>query len=86
MEISEQIAALERINRLLANEDFQKELLPWFQQLHDNAHAALVSPDTTGPALEFARARYVAARDLLHYLRDRKNSLERVLKAKQGEK
>lgn len=84
MEISEQIAALERINRLIDNEDFQKELLPWFHQLHDNSHASLLSPDTTGPALEFARARYVAARDLLNYLRDRKSSLERVLKAKQG--
>ena len=86
MEISEQIAALERIKRLLDNDDFQKELLPWFQQLHDHAHSAIVNADTTGSALEFARARYVAARDLLNYLRDRKNSLEKVIRAKQQEK
>lgn len=84
MEIAEQIAALERVNRLLDNEDFNKEMLPWLQQHHDNAHAVLLSPETTGPNLEFARARYVAAREILFFLKNKKQALEKVILSKQA--
>ena len=86
MNIAEQIATLESINRLLDNEDFQRQLLPYFQQLHDHAHAALLNPKNTGPELEYARARYMAAREIRFYLADRKSSLEHTIKAKQSEK
>ena len=85
MGITEQINALERVRRLLSNDDYQEELGKYFQQLHDNAHAQLCSPTTTGSQLEFARARYVAARDLLNYLRDRESALQKIIKSKQNE-
>jgi hypothetical protein len=84
MEISEQIATLESINRLIENEDFQKQLAPYFQQLFDNSHSAIINPETTGAGLEFARARYVAARELKTYLHDKKTALERAIKNKQA--
>ena len=86
MTIAEQIATLEGINRLLENPDFQQQLLPYFQQLHDHAHSALLNPKNTGPDLEFARARYMAAREIRFYLQDRKAALELTIKAKQSEK
>lgn len=84
MEISEQIATLESINRLIENEDYQKQLAPYFQQLFDNSHAAILNPEITGAALEFARARYVAAKELKTFLHDKKTALEKVVKHKQN--
>jgi len=83
MDIAEQIATLESINRLIENEDYQKQLAPYFQQLFDNSHSAIINPDTTGSGLEFARARYVAAKELKSYLHDKKTALEKAIKNKQ---
>jgi hypothetical protein len=86
MEIAQQIATLESINRLIENEDFQKQLVPYFQQLFDNSHAAIMNPETTGAGLEFARARYVAARELKTYLSEKETALEKAIKTKQNNK
>ena len=44
----------------------------------------MLNPETTGPRLEYARARYVASRELAGFLADKEAALTAVINKKQA--
>lgn len=83
--LQEQIEALDAVKRLAANEDFKAIFQTMLNEQVMHAHAALLSPEVTGQRLEFARARYVATRELANFLKDKEQALSKVIAAKQEE-
>jgi hypothetical protein len=85
MTLQEQIEELDAVKRLRANPDFHRVFQSMLDAQVERAHQALVSPENTGERLSFARARYVASRELANYLRDKEAALAGVIKQKQAE-
>jgi hypothetical protein len=85
MILQEQIEELDAVKRLRSNRDYRSLVQSMLDEQVQEAHAAILNPETTGARLEFARARYVAARELAHYLADKEAALSSVIAKKQAD-
>lgn len=83
MTIQDQINQLDSVRRLLSNDDFKKLFQPMLDDQMALAHSNLLSPDTTGSRLEFARARYCATRELANFLKNKEAALVKAIAEKQ---
>lgn len=84
MSIQEQIEILDAVKRLRKDRDFQELFQTMLEHQREVAHSALLNPEVTGQKLEFARARYVATREMANYLADKQAALEASIASKQA--
>lgn len=80
-----QINQLSAVRRLKENPDYLLVLPPRLDDLISRFHDSMCDPAKTGEALEFARARYLAARSLHHLLDNLEVALESAIKAEPQE-
>ena len=84
MTLQQQIEQLDSVKRLRGNRDFRELIQAMLDDQVQQSHSAMLNPDTTGPRLEYARARYVASRELAGFLADKEAALTAVINKKQA--
>lgn len=85
MMLQQQIEQLDAVKRLRTNRDYRELIQVMLDEQVQQAHSAMLNPETTGPRLEYARARYVASRELANYLADKEAALTAVIAKKQSD-
>ena len=81
-----QLAQLAAVRRLKENEDYQLIFPPRLEEMVNHFHDSMCDPSKVGEALEFARARYLAARSLNKLLDNLESALDAAIKAEPTEK
>ncbi len=85
MNLQQQIEQLDAVKRLRSNRDYRELIQSMLDEQVQQAHSAMLNPETTGARLEYARARYVASRELAGYLADKEAALTAVIAKKQSD-
>jgi hypothetical protein len=83
--LQQQIEQLDAVKRLRTNRDYRELIQVMLDEQVQQSHSAMLNPETTGARLEYARARYVASRELAGYLADKEAALTGVIAKKQSE-
>jgi hypothetical protein len=84
MMLQQQIEQLDAVKRLRTNRDYRELIQVVLEEQVQQAHSAMLNPETAGPRLEYARARYVASRELANYLADKETALTSIIAQKQS--
>lgn len=85
MNLQQQIEQLDAVKRLRSNRDYRELIQSMLDEQVQQAHSAMLNPETTGARLEYSRARYVASRELANYLADKEAALTAVIAKKQSD-
>ena len=85
MMLQQQIEQLDAVKRLRTNRDYRELIQVMLDEQVQQAHSAMLNPETAGARLEYARARYVASRELANYLADKEAALTAVIAKKQSD-
>jgi hypothetical protein len=83
--ITKQIQALDALRELSETPAFQETIARPVEAMMEKAHADILNFEVTGAALETARARYVAAREICRILPEKIEALESSIRRQQAE-